>query len=64
MGKPTIRLAIDRQWHSRVLDVQSFKAADCENDHYLVVPKVRKRVSLNKKRLQISYGEVQSQEVK
>jgi hypothetical protein len=33
---------IERQKYSSVPDVQSFRAADCDNDHYLVEAKVRK----------------------
>jgi hypothetical protein len=32
---------IDRRWHSSVLDVRSFRGADCDNGHYLVVAKIR-----------------------
>jgi hypothetical protein len=43
----------DRRQHSSILDVRSFRAADCDTDHYLVVAKVRERLadseSLNKK---------------
>jgi hypothetical protein len=42
----------DRRRHSSVLDVQSFRAADCDTDHYLVVAKVRKRLAVNKQRSQ------------
>ena len=31
---------IDR-WHSSVLDVRSFRGADCDTDHYLVIARVR-----------------------
>jgi hypothetical protein len=31
-----------------VLDVRSFRAADCDTDHYLVVTKVRERLAVNK----------------
>jgi endonuclease/exonuclease/phosphatase family metal-dependent hydrolase len=30
-------ILIDRRRHSSVLDVRSFRAADCDTDHYLVV---------------------------
>jgi hypothetical protein len=43
-------ILVDRQRHSIVLDVQSFRAADCDSDHYLVVAKVRKRLVVNKRR--------------
>jgi hypothetical protein len=33
-------ILIDRRWHSSVLDVRSFRGADCDTDHYLVVAKV------------------------
>ncbi|PNF33805.1 hypothetical protein B7P43_G10012 [Cryptotermes secundus] len=40
---------IDRRRHSSVLDVRSFRAADCDTDHYLVVAKVRERLAVSKK---------------
>jgi endonuclease/exonuclease/phosphatase family metal-dependent hydrolase len=30
-------ILVDRRKHSNVLDVRSFRAADCDSDHYLVV---------------------------
>jgi len=33
---------IDRRWHSSVLDLRSFRGADCDIDHYLMISKVRK----------------------
>jgi hypothetical protein len=30
-------ILIDRRQHSSVLDVQSFRSADCDTDHYLMV---------------------------
>jgi hypothetical protein len=34
-------ILVDRQRHSNVLDVRSFRAADCDNDDYLVVAKIK-----------------------
>jgi hypothetical protein len=34
--------------HSNVLNVSSFRAADCDSDHYLVAAKVRERLAVNK----------------
>jgi hypothetical protein len=39
---------IDCRWHSSVLDVQSFREADCDTDHYLVLTKVRERLAVIK----------------
>jgi hypothetical protein len=36
--------------HSSVLDVRSFRAADCDTDHYLVTAQVRERLAVNKQR--------------
>jgi hypothetical protein len=33
-----------------VLDVQSYRAADCDTGHYLVVAKVKERLAVNKQR--------------
>jgi hypothetical protein len=33
-------ILVDKRWHSDVLDVPSFRAADCDSNHYLVVAKV------------------------
>jgi phosphoribosyl-AMP cyclohydrolase len=43
-------ILVDKQRHSNVLDVRSFRAADCDTDHYLVVAKVRKRLAVNRQR--------------
>jgi hypothetical protein len=54
-GKPHNQIdhiLIDRQRHSNVLDVRSFRAADCETDYCLVVTKVRERLAVNKQRSQ------------
>jgi endonuclease/exonuclease/phosphatase family metal-dependent hydrolase len=36
-------ILIDRRWHSSILDVRSFRAADCDTDHYLVVAKLDRK---------------------
>jgi hypothetical protein len=41
---------IDRARLSSVLDVPSFRVADCGTDHYLMVAKVRERLAVNKQR--------------
>jgi endonuclease/exonuclease/phosphatase family metal-dependent hydrolase len=47
-------ILVDRRRHSNVLDVRSFRAADCDSDHYLVVAKVKERLAVNKQRSQRS----------
>ena len=41
-------IPIDGRWHSSVLDVRSFRGADCDTDHYLVIAKVRERLAVVK----------------
>jgi hypothetical protein len=41
-------ILIDRRWNSSILDVRSFRGANCDTDHYLVVAKVRERLAVNK----------------
>jgi hypothetical protein len=50
--KSDYRILVDRRRHSNVIDVRSFRAADCDSDHYLVVAKVRERLAVNKQRSQ------------
>jgi hypothetical protein len=39
---------IDKRQHSNILDILSLRGADCDTDHYLVVAKLRERISVNK----------------
>jgi len=34
-------ILIDGRWHSSILDVRSFRGADCDTDQHLLVAKVR-----------------------
>jgi hypothetical protein len=43
-------ILVDRQRHSNVLNVLSFRAADCDKGHYLVVANVRERLTVNEQR--------------
>jgi hypothetical protein len=48
----TDRILIDRRWQSIILEVRSAKGADCDTDHYLMVAKVRVRLTVSKKAAQ------------
>ena len=50
-------ILIDRRRHSRILDVRSFRGADCDTDHYLVVAKLRERLAVRKQAAQKFNGE-------
>jgi hypothetical protein len=39
---------IDRRRHSSALNIQSFRAADCDTDHCLMVANVRERLAVSK----------------
>ena len=41
-------ILIDRRRQSSIPDVRSFRGADCDTDHYLVVAKVRERLPVSK----------------
>jgi hypothetical protein len=43
-------ILVDRPRHSNLFDVRSFRAADFDSDHYLVVEKVWERLAVNKQR--------------
>jgi hypothetical protein len=42
----------DRRWHSSILDVRSFRGANCDTDHYLVVAKFKERLAVSKQAAQ------------
>jgi len=46
---------IDRRWQYSVLDVRSFRGADCDTDHYLVIGKFRARLAVGKQAAQRFY---------
>ena len=50
-------ILIDRRWHSSILYVLSFRAADCDIAHCLVVAKVRERLAVSKQAAQKCDGE-------
>jgi len=50
-------ILVDRRWHSSILDVQSFRGADCDTDHYVVVAVVRERLAASKQAAQKFDGE-------
>jgi len=43
---------IDRRWQSSVLDVRSFRGAECDTDHYLVIGKVMESLAEGKQAAQ------------
>ena len=45
-------ILINRRWHSSILDVRSFRGADCDTYHYPVVAKVRERLTVSKQAAQ------------
>jgi hypothetical protein len=42
-------ILVERRWHSSVLDVPSFRVADCDTYHCLVGTEVRERLSVSKR---------------
>jgi hypothetical protein len=40
---------IDKRRYSNILDVRSFRGADCDTDHYLAVAKLSERISVSKR---------------
>jgi hypothetical protein len=50
-------ILLNRRWHSSILDVRSFRGADCDTDHYVVVVKGRERLAVSKQAAQKLDGE-------
>jgi hypothetical protein len=42
-------ILIDTRRHSSILDVRSFRGADCDIDHYFVASKIRERLAVSKR---------------
>jgi len=47
----------DRRWHSSILEVRSFRGADCDTGHYLMAAKFRERLTVSKQAAQTFNGE-------
>jgi len=45
-------ILICKRWHSSILDVRSFRGADCNIDHCVVVTEVRERLAVSKQAAQ------------
>jgi hypothetical protein len=50
------QILIERRRLSSIIDVRSFRGADCDTDHYLVVAKFRERLAGRKEAAQTSDG--------
>ena len=42
-------ILIDKRRQSSIIDIRSFRGADCDTDHYLVIAKSRERLSVAKR---------------
>jgi hypothetical protein len=45
-----VHILIDRRWHSSVLDIQSFCAADRDNEYIQVMANAGERLAVSKQR--------------
>jgi hypothetical protein len=50
-------ILIDKRWPSSIVDIQGLKRGDCDNDHYLVVAKLRETMVVSKQAAQNFNGE-------
>jgi len=48
----TDHVLIDSRWQSSVLDVRSFRGAECDTGHYLLIANVRERLAVGKQAAQ------------
>ena len=46
-------ILIDRRWQSSILDVRSYRGADCDTDQNLVVAEIRERLAVSKQAAQM-----------
>jgi hypothetical protein len=46
-------ILIDGRWYSSILNIRSFRGADCNTDQYMVVEKVRERFSVSKQEVRV-----------
>ncbi|KAJ4451741.1 hypothetical protein ANN_03212 [Periplaneta americana] len=42
------RILIDKRKHTSIVDIRTFRGADCNSDHYLVIGELRERLSVAK----------------
>jgi hypothetical protein len=49
LAKKNGHILIDMRQHLSVLDVRSFRAEDCDIEHYLVMAEVKERLALSKR---------------
>jgi len=51
-------ILIDKRWHSSILYVRSIGRADCDTYYYMLVAKVRERLTVSKQAAQIWWGKI------